>query len=369
MEDLIPSLSAPTSPVNSYNEWDPLEEVIVGRLEGATVPTSHLTVVAGLPSYVKPFYRLLAGRSYPGFLLRAAQRELDGLLQILKGEGVIVRRPDIVDFRAKVKTPYWSSRGYCAACPRDGVLIVGQQIIEAPMSWPSRQFELLAYRSLFNEYSEKGAHWVSAPRPALNIELFNYNYPAAYGDGRPRSYVVNEFEPVFDAADFARCGADLLGIRSNTTNRSGMNWLKRHLGEPFRIHEVETTAKHPMHIDTTLVPLARGRIMINLDLVDLQRVRSILRSSEILTPPQPDPVSSRFLDSFSICSKWISLNVLVLDERKVIVEGHQRSMIQALKDWGFDPIPCPFEAYSAFGGGIHCATLDVRRRGKLESYF
>src|ERR1700737_1761410 len=27
------------SPVNSHNEWDPLEEVIVGRLEGATIPS------------------------------------------------------------------------------------------------------------------------------------------------------------------------------------------------------------------------------------------------------------------------------------------------------------------------------------------
>ncbi|MGF6871696.1 hypothetical protein OKW35_001154 [Paraburkholderia sp. MM5477-R1] len=27
-------------PVNSWNEWDPLEEVIVGRLDGAVIPPS-----------------------------------------------------------------------------------------------------------------------------------------------------------------------------------------------------------------------------------------------------------------------------------------------------------------------------------------
>lgn len=34
------SLSSPTStcPVRSFNEWDPLEEVIVGSLEGAVMP-------------------------------------------------------------------------------------------------------------------------------------------------------------------------------------------------------------------------------------------------------------------------------------------------------------------------------------------
>ena len=233
MADPIPFSSTSTSLVNSYNVWDPLEEVIVGRLEGATVPTSHVTIVGSTPSYLKPFYRLMAGRSYPGFLLRTAQKELNELLQILKGEGIIVRRPEIVDFRTKVNTPRWSSTGYCAACPRDGVLIVGQQIIEAAMSWPSRQFEMLAYRSLFKEYSQKGAHWISAPRPALTRELFNYNYPTPNGDGQLRSYIVNEFEPVFDAADFTRCGHDLFVIRSNTTNRSGINWLRAHLGSLF----------------------------------------------------------------------------------------------------------------------------------------
>lgn len=29
------------SPVNSHNEWDPLEEIIAGRLDGATIPSKH----------------------------------------------------------------------------------------------------------------------------------------------------------------------------------------------------------------------------------------------------------------------------------------------------------------------------------------
>ena len=37
------------SPVNSHNEWDPLEEVIVGRLEGATIPSGHPVVTCNIP--------------------------------------------------------------------------------------------------------------------------------------------------------------------------------------------------------------------------------------------------------------------------------------------------------------------------------
>ena len=28
--------------VNSYNEWDPLEEIVVGVIEGASVPKWHI---------------------------------------------------------------------------------------------------------------------------------------------------------------------------------------------------------------------------------------------------------------------------------------------------------------------------------------
>jgi glycine amidinotransferase len=70
-----------------------------------------------------------------------------------------------------------------------------------------------------------------------------------------------------------------------------------------------------------------------------------------------------------MCSKWISLNVLMLDKKRVVVEKTQTSMIKALKDWGFEPIPCPFRNFATFGGSFHCATLDIRRTGELQSYF
>ena len=59
----------------------------------------------------------------------------------------------------------------------------------------------------------------------------------------------------------------------------------------------------------------------------------------------------------------------MLDEERVIVEARQEPLIRALTDWGFRPIPCSFEAYYPFLGSFHCATLDVRRRGELRSYF
>lgn len=355
------------SPVNSYNEWDPLEEVIVGRLEGATIPSNHVSVTFNLPPLAAKVYRLAAGFRYPKWMVRLAQRELDEFIRILEGEGVTVRRPDIIDFSTRYRSRHWSSRGFCVACPRDPFLIVGDEIIETPSCWRSRYFEADAYRSLFKEYFSKGARWTAAPRPQLLDDLFDYGYRAPE-PGEAQRFVVNEFEPVFDAADFVRCGRDLFVTRSNVTNRLGIEWLRRHLGPTFRIHEIESRCRQPMHIDSTFMPLAPGKVLVNPDYCDVERLPAILRTWDVLIAPRPDPMHG-IMSRISMCSPWTSINVLMLDEERVVVDKSQVTLIAALKDWGFKPIPCAFLAYGPFGGSFHCATLDVRRRGVLRSYF
>jgi glycine amidinotransferase len=357
----------PASPVMAYNEWDPLEEVIVGRLEGATIPSNHLSVTFNLPRTAAKFYGLAAGRKYPRWMLKLAQRELDGFIAILEGEGIRVRRPDIVDFSRPYRTRQWSSRGFCVACPRDAYIVIGDEIIETPMCWRSRYFEADAYRSLFKEYFLAGARWTSAPRPQLVDDLYDRSYRLPQ-KGEPVTFVVNEFEPVFDAADFVRCGRDLFVTRSNVTNRMGIEWLRRHLGDGFRIHEIESRCRDPMHIDSSFMPLAPGKVLVNPDYVDIERLPAVLKSWDILVAPRPDPIEG-IMTRISMCSPWTSINVLMLDEEKVVVDQSQPTLINAFKDWGFDPIPCPFLSYGPFGGSFHCATLDTRRRGTLQSYF
>ena len=106
-----------TCPVNSHNEWDPLEEIIVGRLEGATMPTAHVSVTYNIPPTTARVYKWIGGRPYPKIMTKEAQKELDEFIHILEAEGITVRRPDIVDFSIPVKasaspahgTGSWSS--------------------------------------------------------------------------------------------------------------------------------------------------------------------------------------------------------------------------------------------------------------------
>lgn len=360
---------APPAPVHTYNEWDPLEEVIVGRLEGATIPTRHVSFDGNLPSIARRLYRPLAGRRYPRILVRRAQRELDQLVSLIEQAGVVVRRPDIVDFSVACSTPNWRSKGFCIASPRDGLIVIGNEIIETPMAWRSRQFEMRAYKTLLKEYFERGARWTAAPRPRLLDSLYAGPDFEPGRKGEPVKYIIGESELVFDAADFVRCGRDLFVTRSNVTNRTGIDWLRRHLGDDFTIHEIESLCPQPMHIDTTFVPLAPGKVLVNPEYIDPNELPPVLKTWDVLVAPEPDPVPGFLNVHLSLVSKWITMNVLMLDEKRVIVEASQKRMHRALRDWGFEPVPTPFMNYKLFGGGFHCATLDIRRRGELQSYF
>lgn len=105
--------SSAAGPVNSFNEWDPLEEVIVGRLDYATIPTRHVMFTQSLPSMARKLYMPIAGRHYPKAVLEPAKRELEGFVRVLEGEGIRVRRPEPMDFGKKFKSQQgWKTKGF-----------------------------------------------------------------------------------------------------------------------------------------------------------------------------------------------------------------------------------------------------------------
>lgn len=74
--------------VNSYNEWDPLEEVIVGSLDNAVFPPNHLSVNATIPQSLSKILMLFGSRRYPKFLIEEASKDLEHFIHILESEGV-----------------------------------------------------------------------------------------------------------------------------------------------------------------------------------------------------------------------------------------------------------------------------------------
>ncbi|MGH3941367.1 MAG: amidinotransferase [Pseudonocardiaceae bacterium] len=343
--------------VDSCTEWDPLEEVVVGRLAGGVFPTWQPSMRAVLPEDSVRLFHERGGSPYPPEQVRAAERELDGLVDALVDEGVTVVRPELLDHSYEFSTPDWRSAGLYAAMPRDLLIVVGDTIVEAPLSWRCRQHEIDAYRPLIKSYFNQGAGWLQAPRPQLTDELFSADYQLDLGE-----YAITEFEPVFDAADFVRFGRDIVVQKSHVTNDTGIDWMQRALGSAYRIHRIPVNDRHAMHIDATIVPLAPGKLLVNPERYvpnDLFRGWDILEAPK---PTLPDDWPMYF------CTPWVSMNILSLDERTVVVERQEVPLIDALSDWGFRCIPLDFRNVYTFGGSFHCVTLDIRRRGALRQF-
>jgi glycine amidinotransferase len=357
---VVPSAPEGLPIVNSYTEWDPLEEVIVGDIDGAHVPEWHVAVEATMPDGQASLFQQNGGRPFPAERVAAARRELEEFAHILRSEGVIVRTPDPKSYGKPFSTPDWSSPGgLYSAMPRDIMLVIGDELIEAPLSWRSRYFEIHAFRPILRDYFRQGARWTAVPRPELRDELY-----ADSEDLDKGAFAVGELEPTFDAADFTRCGKDIFVQQSHVTNKFGIEWLRRHLGGRFRVHELQFNDDAPMHIDATFVPLAPGKLLVNPERVG--ELPLMFKNWDILKAPRPTVPDDHPL---FMSSKWLTMNILMLDEKRVMVEKHEEPMIKAMRSWGFEPILCPFRNFYSFGGSFHCATLDVRRRGSLQSYF
>lgn len=348
------------SPVWASDEWGTLEEVIVGRADGACWPPTEPAVLGCVPDHSHEAFSTQGGKPVEPWLLHKAEEELDGFARLLESEGVKVRRPDQHAHSNSFSTPNWDSpSGLYAAMPRDVALVLGDTIIEAPMAWRCRYFEIEAFRTLFKEYFAGGAKWIAAPRPVLHDDLYHQQYEPNF-DG---IYAVTEFEPTFDAADFIRFGFDVIGQRSNVTNNMGIEWLRRHLPPGYRLTIIDVVDDKPMHIDATLIPLAPGKLMVNPERLPV--IPDIFADWEVRQAPHPtaNPVGP----TLQMSSGWISMNVLSIDEKRVVVEAQETELMAFMKSWGIEPIPCAFRHFQTLGGSFHCATLDMRRKSEPQS--
>nr|VFK24042.1 MAG: hypothetical protein BECKLPF1236A_GA0070988_104012 [Candidatus Kentron sp. LPFa] len=90
--------------------------------------------------------------------------------------------------------------------------------------------------------------------------------------------------------------------------------------------------------------------MVNVSFTDTEKLPEFFKHWDVLIAPDPVPYRTRP----QLMSDWISMNILILDEQRVVVEERQEPLIKALKKWGFHPITCAFEDYHPFIGGF-CA--------------
>jgi len=347
------------SSVWSCNEWDQLEEVIVGNPLRARYPTAdRSTQVAEFPD--RPLEDIPQG-PFPQQIIEETEEDLDAFVAVLEELGISVKRPETWPHEAKFSTIHWESQGYYNYCPRDIMLVIGDRIIETPSVIRSRAQESFSYRAMMVDYLISGAKWFSAPQPMLLDSLFEVDLEKP----TPRND-----EPAFDAANVLRLGRDLIYLVSSTGNELGGQWLQTILGDDFRVHFLKDVY-YGSHIDSTFVALRPGLMLCNPARLTDESLPEILKQWEVIYSPPIENTGRYGADylSKSIGSKWIEMNIFSINPNLVVVDQGQTGLIRLLEKKGLDVIPLRLRHSKMLGGGFHCITLDIRRNGTLQRYF
>jgi glycine amidinotransferase len=367
--------------VNAWNEWDPLKHVIVGRVEGTMTPAPEPGMVRHLPDVGIP-----AGEwgPLPDELVEKGKVQIEAFASMLEERGIRVDRPAPFDFSQKVQTPDWENDSMFGSMPpRDVLVTVGNEILEATMTVRSRWYEYLVYRHLLEQYFKDDPNflWEAAPKPRLTDESYEPGYWQKYEfewDDETkekrmleRRWWLSDKEPLFDAADIIRFGKDIFVQASGVTNAPGISWLKRHFKpRGIRVHEVAFDGYDtPWHIDTTVIAPRPGLLLqspIQKSLTPEFHELFKINGWEIVETAE---YSRTEFNPYCFCGPWLSNNCFSIDPKTICIESAEVLFMDQMDALGFDVIPVDFHEVSPFGGGLHCATVEIFREGDCEDYF
>ena len=304
--------------INSCNEWDPLEAIVVGSATNANWPMTDPVFAEEARTSLWTKTPAPSG-PVPQFIIDEANRELDILSETIVRYGAIVYRPRPMDFVER--------KGMYNYCPRDRLLIAGDTVLDCNMMYPCRNQEIENYYRLIAD--------------ARNI----FTMPRDQG-------------MILDAANICRLGDTWLFLESASGNRAAYDWLCR----KFRNITIELCNFYAgVHIDSTITPLREGLVLLNANRVSEQNCPTAFKDWEKIYITEDQIVAQDFYQ-YPYASKWIAMNMLSLDPETVIIDAAQTQLINILKTKGIDSIPLTLSHSRTLGGGFHCVTLDTRRK-------
>lgn len=301
--------------ISSYNEWDPLREIIVGSATYANWPVND-------PVFSQESKKTLWKETpvpsgpVPQWIIDEANEDLQTLADTLTQLGVKVHRPTEYNFQ--------NADGMYNYCPRDRLIVAGSTVVDCAMMYPCRDREIqMLYDVVSNAKCLK-----TMPR------------------GR---------RMVLDAANVCRLGKTWLCLISESGNEVALSWL-RHQFPDIEIESCNFYAG--VHIDSTIVPLREGLVLLNGARVTPETCPRVFKDWECI---YVDDVVAQGFHEYPYASKWIAMNMLVVDPNTVVIDKHQTELIKALEQRNFTCIPLELRHSRTLGGGFHCVTLDLHR--------
>ena len=301
--------------ISSYNEWDQIRQIVVGSATNANWPVTD--PVFSKESEKTTWKETPVPRGpVPQRIIEETNEDLDTLVSTLISLGIDVIRPDELNFQ--------THDGMYNYCPRDRLLIYGDTIVDPAMMYPCRDMELQCLYDVVDD----AEHYLHMPRH----------------EGM-----------TLDAANVLRLNDRMLMLESASGNRAAYDWLC----EQFPNINIELVNFYAgVHIDSTIVPLRDGLVLLNKSRVNADNCPRAFDGWDKIYIN--DVVAQDFYE-YPYASKWIGLNMLALDPHTVIADAAQTDLHRVLKVHGIDVIPLTLSHSRTLGGGFHCVTLDTWR--------
>jgi len=302
--------------ISSFNEWDPIKEIVVGRADFANWPSQD-PVFAQESEKTTWTETPVPSGPVPDRIIDEANEDLDILAGTLEQLDIVVHRPKAINFQER--------GGMYNYCPRDRFLIHGTTLVDPAMMYPCRDMEAEA----LEEVVYRADTVVRMPR---------------------------DQDMVLDAANVLRLNDRMLFLESASGNKRAYSWLRKQF--PDVIIEL-CNFYSGVHIDSTIVPLREGLVLVNASRVNMDNLPRVFDDWEVVWAT--DVVAQDFYQ-YPYASKWIALNMLVVDPSTVIVDRNQTNLIRMLELYKFTVIPLELRHSRTLGGGFHCVTLDLIRQ-------
>jgi len=298
--------------VNSNNEWDTLKEVILGTADHMNWSTTE--------DFRSKFKSAPVGK-VPNTIIYQTNNALESFKKLLERHGVNVLRPEPINYQER--------NGFGCYSPRDSILIIGDKAICSPMHLKDRLME----------------------QEALTPHLIGRSVIM---------YPEQDSEYMFDAANVMRCNNDIIFLISSTGNYGGARWLQNVLGNEYRVTTIPKTVYHGSHLDSTIVPLREGLVMLNAERVTEETIPSFMENWDKLWISKDDIKDTPTITQ-PISTKWMALNILSINPELVVCDPDQFILREKLNRVGIESIGVKLPHARYLLGGHHCTTLDTIR--------
>ena len=351
-----------------YTEYDPLEEIIVAD-SYAPGDLDHLFPNNSLSSFNR--------------ILEETKQDFDHLSDFLTQGGITVTRPEVMRYPDHIAMSGFDVKFPMGpTVPRDQYKVQGKTILQTYTSLTDRFFDGLSYYKIFSDLFDQGYNWVSQPAPPLvNVTPEDIWYVSG-----EIYHTRLKDRLLFHTATMFPVGDKIIINSQGPGNRLGLEWLKRNLPDFTFIENYGTRAENYGHIDHGFIMIDDETVihagidwvpvaLRHLKLIDVKEYVPEAKTAQY----KQDYISEggrynlswieRYLDNWRGYNQDVcfDLNVLIIDRHNIVFGRALPELFRYLKTFNIECHVCEQRHMLFWEGGVHCSTLDVKRRGNRRT--